>query len=74
MSDKLPESEAAKSEAMDSALSAEQDSGQEILMESPSEETTATQDETQEAAQHSEPSPTNEAVDKAEHATVDSAS
>ena len=74
MSDKLPESEAAKSEAMDSALSAEQDSGQEILMESPSEETTATQDETQEAAQHSEPSPTNEAVEKAEHETVDSAS
>ena len=74
MSDKLPESEAAKSEAMDSALFAKQDSGQEIQMESPLEETAAAEDETKEAVQHSEPAPTNEAANKAEQATVDSAS
>ena len=74
MSDKLPESEAVKSEAMDSALAAEQDSGQETQMESPSEEVAVTEEETQEAAQHSEPAPTDEAVDNAEQATVDSAS
>ncbi len=74
MSDKLPESEAAKSEAMDSALSAKQDSGQETQMESPLEETAATEDETKEAVQHSEPAPTNEAANKAEQATVDSTS
>jgi hypothetical protein len=46
MSDKLPESEAVKSEAMDSALAAEQDSRQETQMESPSEEVAVTEEET----------------------------
>ena len=42
MTDKLSESEAAKSEAMDNALSAEQDNGQETQMESTSEDLTTT--------------------------------